>query len=247
MFRGLSGGWNSLTTAQKFIIGAVGAVIVYGLIAGMGGNGGLGRLTDPAWIMAGLAIVFVALPIHEFAHAAAAVRLGDETPRIAGRYTLNPLAHIDPVGAIMIMVVGFGWAKPVQWNPRNVRMDPKKASIIVSVVGPLSNLALALLSMVVVRLLVVLQPPFADVVGNFLILFAYINVSLFIFNLLPVPPLDGSHVLFALLPGDTWQLQRSLYQYGTLILFAVIFFAPQLISVPVREVMNLMFVLAGLS
>ena len=185
------------------------------------GRGGLNLPSTLSWLLAGAVIIFIAFPVHEFAHAATAVALGDDTPRLQGRYTLNPLVHIDLMGAILIMVVGFGWAKPVQWNPNRINIDRRLGSILVAISGPLSNLLLAILGFVVLRL----YPSSGQFLFSFLRNFIVINVSLFVFNLIPVPPLDGSHVLFALLPGDTYQLRAQLSQYGFLILFAVLFLA----------------------
>ena len=112
-------------------------------------TGGAGGIINPSRLLAVAAIVFIALPVHEFAHAAMAVALGDDTPKWQGRYTLNPLVHIDPFGALLILLVGFGWAKPVQWNPNNITVDKKLGSILVAVVGPLSNLAMALIAVLV--------------------------------------------------------------------------------------------------
>lgn len=248
--------WNSLSQGQKIFIGVAGALVIYGLVVLFAQGGGLGRYTNPMWWFATAAIVLVALPIHEFAHAFAAVKLGDPTPRYQGRYTLNPLVHIDPIGALLIFMVGFGWAKPVQWNPRNIRIDPRWGSIVVSVAGPLSNLLLALLSLVLVRVLYPTNPMELTALLNsnqvalwgfqFLGFFAQINVLLFVFNLLPIPPLDGSHVLFALLPAGGQRAFYGLMQYGTLILFAVVFLAPQIISVPTQVVMGILTGLVGL-
>jgi Zn-dependent protease len=239
--------WNSLSQGQKIFIGGIGLLVIYGLFVGLS-SGGLGRYTDPAWWLATAAIVFLALPIHEFAHAFTAVRLGDPTPRLEGRYTLNPLVHIDPLGAILIFFAGFGWAKPVRWNPRNITVDLRLGSILVAVAGPLSNLLLAVLSLLLARLFFVADAPFSSLVGginspltyeglNFLLIFAQINVMLFVFNLLPIPPLDGSHVLLALLPSGAQRAFYSVTQYGTLILFAVIFLAPQIIRAPTNAIL----------
>ena len=109
--------WNTLTTFQKLMIGGLLILVLYGVVsAGAGGS----SLINPSRLLAVAAIVFIALPVHEFAHAAMAVALGDDTPKWQGRYTLNPLVHIDPLGALLILMVGFGWAKPVQWNPNNI-------------------------------------------------------------------------------------------------------------------------------
>lgn len=203
--------WRSLTRTQQLVIGAIGAIIVAGLLLS-------GDLLNPMRLLAVAAIILVALPIHEFAHAAAAVALGDDTPKWQGRYTLNPKAHIDPLGALLILFVGFGWAKPVQWNPANIDINPKWGSIIVAAAGPLSNLLLAFISALVIGMNAFINP----LLDAFLFNFLSINVMLFVFNLIPVPPLDGSHIMFALLPGDNFQLRMQLNRYGSLILIAVI-------------------------
>lgn len=225
-------GWMSLSTNQKIIIAVVGALLIYGLATAGGG------LISPARLLAVAMIVFVALPVHEYAHAAMAVRLGDPTPRLQGRYTLNPLVHIDPIGAVLILFAGFGWAKPVQWNPRNITVDPKLGSILVAVAGPLSNIILAVLGVV---LFSVLGGASNQFVAQFIIFFVQINVLLFVFNMLPVPPLDGSHVLFALLPGDTFALQMTLARWGFFILIGIIFIAPGIIRGPTDLIMQSLF------
>lgn len=230
--------WNTLTQGQKIFMGVLGALVVMALLTTLGSGGT--RYTDPAWILATAGIILLALPVHEFAHAFAAVHLGDPTPRNQGRYTLNPLRHIDPIGAVLIFLVGFGWAKPVQWNPRNIDIDPRLGSILVSVAGPLSNLLLAVLSLLLWQLFGA-----SGLAANFLLVFAQINVLLFVFNLLPIPPLDGSHVLFALLPGDLRRVHYFLMQYGTLILFAVILLAPGIIRAPTAAIMSLLVRLVG--
>ena len=257
MFGGaLAQRWNSLTTGQKIFIGGIGALIVYGLIVTFTQGGGIGRYSDPMWWLATAAIIFFALPIHEFAHAFTAVRLGDPTPRLEGRYTLNPLVHIDPFGALMILIAGFGWARPVRWNPNNITVDVRLGSILVAIAGPLSNLVLAVLSMLALRLLFDPSSLLSGMIGGqesmlanwsvqLLVFFANINVLLFVFNLLPISPLDGSHVLFALLPDGARRAYYGLAQYGTLLLFGVIFLAPQLISVPTGLVMDFLFRIVG--
>jgi Zn-dependent protease len=240
--------WNSLTTVQKIFIAVLVALLIYGVVATFAQGGGLGRYSDPAWWLATGAILLLALPVHEFAHAFTAVRLGDPTPRLQGRYTLNPLVHLDPIGAILIFFVGFGWAKPVQWNPRNIRIDPRLGSIFVSLAGPFSNLVMALISLILLRVyfMMVDGNQVAQWVYQFLSFFAYINVLLFVFNLLPIPPLDGSHVLFAVLPDAAQRSMYGLMQYGTLILFAVVFLAPQVITVPTNAVLTMLANVVGL-
>ena len=206
--------WRSLTTVQQLLIGAVALLILYWLFTASG------NLLNPARLLAVATIIFVALPVHEYAHAAAAVALGDQTPRRQGRLTLNPLPHI--------LFVGFGWARPVLWNPANITADRRTGSIIVALAGPLSNLLLAIVAALLLRTFGV----GGNFLGQFLIFFVQINVLLFVFNLIPIPPLDGSHVLFALLPGDNFRLQQQLSQYGFLILMAVIFLTPGIIRIP---------------
>ncbi len=223
--------WNGLGRNERIMVGGVGALLLYWVLT----NGA--RFLDPSWLLAATAIVFIALPVHEFAHAATAVALGDDTPKWQGRYTLNPLVHIAPVGAIMIYIAGFGWAKPVQWNPANIDISPKLGSILVALAGPLSNLLMAVLGAALLRVGVAEMPFLAQ----FLYSFVYINVLLFVFNMIPVPPLDGSHVLFALLPGDTYRLRAQFAQFGMIILFAIIFFAPALITAPTQFIMSILF------
>ena len=240
MFPGSLGrGWNSLTQGQKIFVGLIGALILYGLFVALQ-SGGMGRYTDPVWWIATAAIVLIALPIHEFAHAFVAVKLGDPTPRLQGRYTLNPFVHIDPMGALLIFVAGFGWAKPVQWNPNNITIDQRLGSILVSIAGPLSNLALAILSFVILRFVegMEMAPDMQQMLFVLLLSFAQINVLLFVFNFLPMPPLDGSHVLFALLPPGNRQLFYTLAQFGTPLIFLIVFLAPQIIRVPTTWVME---------
>ncbi|MFN2201194.1 MAG: site-2 protease family protein [Caldilineaceae bacterium] len=226
--------WNTLTTFQKLMIGGLVLLVLYGVVsAGLGGS----SLLSPARIAAVAAIIFIALPVHEFAHAAMAVALGDDTPKWQGRYTLNPLVHIDPLGALLIFMVGFGWAKPVQWNPNNITIDKRLGSILVAIVGPLSNLVMAVAAVLILSLMNINS----SFVTGLMYFFVQINVLLFVFNILPIPPLDGSHILFALLPGNHYRLQMQLSQYGFLILVAIIFVMPELISGPTYLIVNTLF------
>ncbi len=222
--------WETLSTNQKIFLGVIGLLVLYWVVTSFGRGGRF----SAAWLIAVASIIFIALPVHEFAHAATAVALGDDTPKRQGRFTLNPLRHIDPMGAILIALVGFGWARPVQWNPRNIDIDPRWGSILVSLAGPLSNLLMAVAAAGLLR---------ADLLDGrlatqFVGFFIQINVLLFVFNMIPIPPLDGSHVLFALLPGDNRRLQWQLSQYGFLILLFVVFFVPGVVSIPAGAILR---------
>lgn len=168
--------------------------------------------------------IIIGLTIHEFSHAYIANKCGDATSNEQGRITLNPFKHIDLLGFVMLLVVGFGWAKPVQFDEKNLK-NPKQDIIKIALAGPLSNAVLAmLLSWIYVLLFKYLAPSgfFAySVVREVLIYAIYINWGLFIFNLIPIPPLDGSHLLL------TWfkkypVLYGNLYKYGSFIFLGLI-------------------------
>lgn len=172
-----------------------------------------------------LFVVFCTMPIHEYAHALIATKLGDDTPRLSGRLTLNPLAHIDLLGALMIFLCGFGYAKPVGVNPRNFK-DPKKGMAITAVAGPISNL---IMGFVFVFLSVLVQVVFPKVniellypIYSFLFFAAAINVNLAVFNLLPIPPLDGSRILQLLIPAKYYYKFLQYERYITIVVFVLI-------------------------
>jgi Zn-dependent protease len=173
----------------------------------------------------------VALPFHEFSHALAAYRLGDGTAKLLGRLTLNPLAHLEPIGAILILLVGFGWAKPTPYNPYNLR-GGHYGEAIVSAAGPISNLVLAVAAALPFRFIVATEMDIPILVIETLYRFVWINVLLMVFNLIPLPPLDGSKVLYAVLDRETaFRVRPILDQYGPIILLALIF-VPGFIGMP---------------
>jgi Zn-dependent protease len=172
-------------------------------------------------------MLLVAFPIHEFSHALAAYRLGDGTARLMGRLTLDPRAHFDPTGGILLAVsvlffgFGFGWAKPTPYNPMNLR-GGRWGEAIVSAAGPISNLVLAIAGALPLRWIGI-SGMHIPLLEGFLFYFVYINLVLMVFNLIPIPPLDGSKVLYAFLdPRTVWRIRPVLEQYGLFILLAAI-------------------------
>src|SRR5690349_11647180 len=168
-------------------------------------------------------MLLIAFPIHEFSHALAAYRLGDGTARLMGRLTLDPRAHFDPTGGVLLAIsvmftpFGFGWAKPTPYNPMNLR-GGQWGEAMVAAAGPISNLILAIAGSIPLRWidLTGMQIPILEA---FLLLFVQINLVLMVFNLIPIPPLDGSKVLYAFLnPRTVWRIRPVLEQYGLVIL-----------------------------
>lgn len=164
--------------------------------------------------------LLIALTVHEYAHARAAVALGDPTPRIMGRLTLNPVVHLDPIGLLMLWLFRFGWAKPVQINPSYFK-DYRQGMVLVALAGPASNMALALITAFAIGILAKLQLLSGDWVKVLWMLYSY-NIILAVFNLLPIPPLDGSKVFANLLPGRQGAIFEQMEQYGSFILIALV-------------------------
>jgi Zn-dependent protease len=190
--------------------------------------------------------IILGLTVHEYCHALVAHWCGDNTSKEQGRVSLNPLRHIDPYGFIMLIIAGFGWAKPVQFNEQNLR-NPKTDVIKIAVAGPFSNAFLAMLLSLVLAAFT--QPAtIASYSGGLLIIInvlrsaIYINWGLFVFNLIPLPPLDGSHLLFY--PFRKYpEIYNAIYKYGSLILFGIIIFS--IISktnlIPIGKIMEYLY------
>ncbi|MEA3288071.1 MAG: site-2 protease family protein [Candidatus Marinimicrobia bacterium] len=173
--------------------------------------------------------ILIALTFHEFAHAYVAFRLGDPTAKYMGRLTLNPLAHLDPMGTIMIFLIHFGWAKPVPVDPRYLG-NPKRDMMWISVAGPAMNMALALASGILIRIFLAAgfghgQPgDITRIIFQMLYFSLYINLALAFFNLLPIPPLDGSKILAGILPNRYANTLYMIETKGPMILFGIIMF-----------------------
>ena len=191
-------------------------------------------------------LLLVAFPIHEFAHAWTANRLGDDTPRLAGRLTLNPLAHLDILGSLMILVSFVGWAKPVPVNPYALQRRTPAGMMIVAAAGPISNVALAVLVALPFQLGLVSST--GSIVGGLLASFIFLNLILFFFNLIPIFPLDGEKVLAYFLPPGGQALLAQVRPYGPILLVLVIVLGAQsglnlldwLVRIPAASVLHLL-------
>ncbi|MDP2587209.1 MAG: site-2 protease family protein [bacterium] len=178
--------------------------------------------TNPLAFVAAMVALVIGITVHEFSHALAAHRQGDPTPASQGRLTLNPLRHLDPLGTIFLLVAGFGWGKPVQFNPSYLK-NPRVGSVIVGLAGPAANLLMVLVFGVILRVLLSVDI-FSPESGIFIFLYSLIlmNLVLLAFNLIPIPPLDGSKVLLAILPDSARSFAFWLNRYGTFLLFGLI-------------------------
>jgi len=178
------------------------------------------RLTSPDLLFL-LPAILIALTVHEFAHAYTSNMFGDPTPRLQGRLTLNPLAHLDPMGLVCLVLFGFGWGRPVQINPRYYK-NPKRDRILVSLAGPASNLIIVILVALLMKFLLPVVP--YEAFWKIMQYMVMINAVLCIFNLLPIPPLDGSKILLEVLPlPNKYELYYRVQRYSTIILLVLIY------------------------
>ncbi len=173
--------------------------------------------SSPVFFVLYFISLLIAITIHEFSHALAADRLGDPTPRSQGRLTLNPLKHLDPIGTISMLLVGFGWGRPVEFDPYNLD-KPRRDAAIISLAGPVSNILLAIAFSLVLKFF-----PQSLVISLLSYSIITINVSLAIFNLVPIGPLDGQKILSGILPRDlAYEFEAIMHRYGTLLLLLFI-------------------------
>ena len=179
-------------------------------------------LSTPMLLLPLAAAIILAFSVHEFSHAFVAYKLGDNTAQALGRLTLNPVSHVDPLGLLLLFTVGFGWGKPVPYNANNLK-NPKWGAAMIGFAGPLSNFLLGALGIIVLMLFGRFGnlPP-NSLLAFFLIMLVQFNAVLMLFNLIPVPPLDGSKILFALLPDRLDYIRDALMTYGPLALLGLV-------------------------
>ena len=191
---------------------------------------------------------------HEYAHAKTAYLLGDDTPVYEGRITLNPVRHIDLFGFVCLILLGFGWAKPVHFNPSKLK-NPKRDSGLIGVAGPLTNLVLAFVFMIIFTIVIINENNFNmtegtyKVISNMLLSSCSVNCTLLVFNMIPLPPFDGFHVLLSLIPRRIAGVLnanafRYIGRYSFLVLIALFHFFPDLLGIPILFVYNSLFNIA---
>ena len=188
-------------------------------------NGNMNFLDAVMYILSAVVVIFLTLPFHEFAHAFVADKLGDRTARYQGRLTINPMAHIDYLGAVGILFLGFGWARPVPVNATNFK-NAKKGMALTALAGPVMNIILAFIARFFLYLLLSLNRNAAsDIVFYIAIFFSYysmLNINLAVFNLLPIPPLDGSRLLNVFLPTKYYFALMRYERYLSLFIILLI-------------------------
>jgi len=201
-------------------------------------------ISSPYDIIISLPVIILALTVHEYAHAMVADRLGDGTARRAGRLTLEPWAHLDPIGLLMIIFYRFGWAKPVPVDPHNMR-DPAKGLAMSALAGPVANVLMAAVFAVLLafRVARLAGPSVAPHLATMLTMGLVINASLAVFNLLPLPPLDGSRILAWVAPVDRWSWWPMIQSYGPLLLLLLLItgVGGRLITAPAQGLIQVLY------
>jgi Zn-dependent protease len=202
---------------------------------------GLGRqaMSNPLSLVALVLALAIAITVHEANHAWVATLLGDPTPRLMGRVSLNPMRHLDPIGTIMIFVAHFGWGKPVMFNPFNLKVNPHIGSAMVAFAGPVANIAAAIFFLLPFRFQTSVDPQIVAIIEQIVRL----NIALAAFNLIPIPPLDGFGVVTGVLPRPIAELFEPLRNYGWIILILLIFLpmlgGPDILGSILRPITNL--------
>lgn len=203
----------------------------------------------PSMFISHIVVLLIAFPIHEFAHAWTANFFGDDTPRLAGRLTLNPLVHLDVLGSILLVVAGFGWAKPVPINPYVLSLRSSSAYMLVSLAGPASNFFMAVLAAIPFKMgfvtaadaqlsMITASDHLLPTVAQVLLVFIYINLLLMLFNLIPLSPLDGEKIARYFLPTSWRRFMDQIRPFSPIILLALVFLG--LISNILTPVLSLM-------
>jgi len=208
---------------------------------------------DPSTLIAHVIVLLIAFPVHELAHALTADYFGDTTPRMNGRLTLNPLAHLDPIGSLLLLVAGFGWAKPVPVNPYALQRRSPSAYMWVSLSGPLSNLLMAVIAAIPFRLgivsitatqydLMTRSERIFPTLPQILWVFVSVNLLLMLFNLIPLPPLDGDAIAEYFMPPSWSRFMERIRPFGPIILMAIVFLGVLrwIIYPPLSLLMNLL-------
>ena len=179
--------------------------------------------SNPLIFIIYLVSILVAISIHEFSHAWAADYLGDPTPRLQGRLKLDPRVHIDNFGLLFLLLFGFGWGKPVEFDPYNLK-DPRRDAAIISIAGPSSNFILAIILSILLKLFILLQLNFLIIIGSFIFIpMIKLNIILGVFNLLPIHPMDGFKIVAGILPEEKAHEWNQLQRYGMIFLVLLIF------------------------
>lgn len=179
--------------------------------------------SNPLLFVVYIAALLVAIAVHEFSHAFVADYLGDPTPRLQGRLKLNPLVHIDQFGLLFLLFFGFGWGKPVQFDPYNLK-NPRRDAALISIAGPISNFIMAIVLSLILRLFIILNQSFLYTISSFVIMpFISLNVILGVFNLLPIHPLDGFKIVGGILSEEKAKEWYQLERYGMIFLLMLIF------------------------